>query len=251
MRIAVAGGTGVAGRQVVAELTAAGHEPVVLARSEGVDLMTGAGLDAALAGVDAVIDTVNLSTMRRARAVAFFESVTRNLLAAEERAGVGHHIALSIVGIERVGHGYYQGKIAQERAVAAGPVPWTVLRATQFHEFAEQMLDLMPGPLAPILPMRVQPVAVREVARHLVALAAGAPQGMAPELAGPREESLTGMVRALLPVRGERRLVLPLRLPGRPGRAMATGALLPTATGPRGTQTFTEWLGERSARAGG
>ncbi|MGW7360210.1 SDR family oxidoreductase [Streptomyces sp. NPDC054802] len=245
MRVAVAGGTGTAGRHVVEELRAAGHEPVVLARSAGVDVTTGKGLDEALAGADAVIDTANVSTFRRAKAVAFFEAETRNLLAAEERAGVRHHIVLSIVGIERVGHGYYQGKLAQERVVAAGPVPWTVLRATQFHEFADQVLDQMPGPFALVPRMRTQPVAVREVARALVAVAEGPPQGMAPELAGPREEQLLDMVRRVLPLRGERRLVLPVPLPGRAGRAMASGAQLPGGPGPRGTQTFQDWLRER------
>ncbi|WP_078535450.1 SDR family oxidoreductase, partial [Streptomyces pristinaespiralis] len=199
MRVAVAGGTGLAGRHVVGELRAAGHEPVVLARSKGVDVTTGQGLAEALAGVEAVIDVTNAATLSRRKAVAFFEAASRHLLAAGERAGVRHHVVLSIVGIERVGHGYYQGKIRQEQVVAGGPVPWTVLRTTQFHEFADQLLDGMPGPLAVIPRMRVQPVGVREVARALTGLAEGPAQGMAPELAGPREGWLLDMVRRLLP----------------------------------------------------
>jgi uncharacterized protein YbjT (DUF2867 family) len=244
MRVAVAGGTGLVGRHVVGELRAAGHEPVVLARSTGVDVTTGQGLTDALAGVGAVIDVTNTQTLSRRKAVAFFEAASRRLLAAEERAGVRHHVVLSIVGIERVGHGYYQGKIRQEQVVAAGPVPWTVLRATQFHEFADQLLDGMPGPLAVIPRMRVQPVAVREAARALVELAEGPAQGMAAELAGPREEWLLDMVRRLLPTRPERRFVLPVRYPGAAGRAMAGGGLLPTGPGPRGMQTFDAWLAD-------
>ncbi|WP_404795779.1 SDR family oxidoreductase [Streptomyces pristinaespiralis] len=116
MRVAVAGGTGLAGRHVVGELRAAGHEPVVLARSNGVDVTTGQGLAEALAGVEAVIDVTNAATLSRRKAVAFFEAASRHLLAAGERAGVRHHVVLSIVGIERVGHGYYQGRSARSRS---------------------------------------------------------------------------------------------------------------------------------------
>ncbi|MET8151835.1 SDR family oxidoreductase [Actinoplanes sp. NPDC049668] len=109
MKVAVAGGTGVTGRYVVEMLTAAGHEPVALARSKGVDLVSGAGLDAALDGVDATIDVSNVTTLKRDVAVGFFDIAGRNLLGAAARAGVRHHVALSIVGIDRVKTGYYQG----------------------------------------------------------------------------------------------------------------------------------------------
>ncbi|HEY5833088.1 SDR family oxidoreductase [Streptomyces sp.] len=242
MRVAVAGGTGVAGRQVVEALTVRGHEPVVVARSRGVDLLTGEGLDAALASVDAVIDVSNTVTASRRKAEAFFETAGRNLMTAEERAGVGHHVTLSIVGIDRVGLGYYRGKLRQEAVVRAGRVPWTVLRATQFLEFPDQVLALMPGPVAVVPRMRIQPVAVREVAAALAELAAGPPLGMAPELAGPREEELADLARRVLRARGERRRVLAVRLPGATGRALAGGALLPAEPGPRATRTFDEWL---------
>ncbi|MET7683465.1 NAD(P)H-binding protein [Streptomyces sp. NPDC005423] len=242
MRVAVAGGTGLVGRLVVEELTAAGREPVVLARSRGVDLLTGAGADTALAGVDTVIDVSNTTTMSGRKSVAFFERAGRTLLDAGARAGVRHHLALSIVGIDRVGLGYYQGKLRQEELVKAGPTPWTVLRATQFHEFAQQTLDRMPGPLAVVPRMRTRPVAAREVAQCLVRLASAPAQGMAPELAGPRAEQLTDMVRRLLRARGERRLLLPLTLPGATGRAMTGDGLLPAGAGPWGGQTFEEWL---------
>lgn len=114
MRVAVAGGTGLVGRYVVEELTAAGHHPVVLARSTGVDLVTGTGLDAALAGAEAVIDVSNVTTTSGKKAIAFFDRVAHTLLDAGEQAGVRHHVLLSIVGIDRVGLGYYQGKLRQE-----------------------------------------------------------------------------------------------------------------------------------------
>ena len=242
-RIAVAGGTGVVGRHVVEALRAAGAEPVVLARSAGVDLVTGAGLDAALRDVQAVVDVTNVSTQRRSAAVGFFTATTSALLAAGARAGVRHHVVLSVVGVDRVDTGYYAGKRAQEDLVVKGNVPWTVLRATQFHEFTEQVLELVGGPVAPVPAMRVQPVAAREVGEHLAELVRGAPLGRAPELAGPEVHELPDLVRRLLRARGARRLVLPLRGPTAASRAVTGGALLPTGAGPRGQQTFGEWLG--------
>jgi uncharacterized protein YbjT (DUF2867 family) len=250
MRVAVAGGTGLVGRLVVEELTAAGLEPVVLARSRGVDLVSGKGLDPAMAGVEAVIDVSNVTTTSGKKAISFFESVTRNLLAAGERAGVRHHVVLSIVGIDRVGLGYYQGKLHHEAAVRGGRTPWTVLRATQFHEFAGQTLDRSPKPFAVVPRMRTQPVAAREVAEQLVRLASAPAQGMAPELAGPRVEQLVDLTRRLLRARNERRLLLPVRLPGATGAAMTGDGLLPTGQAPRGSQTFDEWLAQHVVRRG-
>ena len=238
--IAVAGGTGWVGRRVVESVRRLGAEPIVIARSSGVDLTTGTGLDQVLEGVDAVIDVTNIVTQNRRRATAFFETSTRHLLEAEERQGVGHHMLLSIVGIDRVGLGYYQAKQAQENLVRQGPVPWTILRATQFHEFAAQMLGN--GPVAVVPSMLSQPVAAQEVADELVRLATAPAAGMAAELAGPRVERVPDMARRLASAKGSRSLVLTVPLPGATGRGMRTGALLPTGPGPRGTQTFDEWL---------
>ena len=241
-RIAVAGGTGVVGRHVVDALTESGCEPLVLARSTGVDLVRGAGLDAALRDVRAVVDVSNVATQRRQAAVGFFTAATTALLAAGVRAGVRHHVVLSIVGVDRVDTGYYAGKRAQEELVLAGDVPATVLRATQFHEFAEQVLSDARGPVAPVPSMRVQPVAAREVGEHLAELALAAPQGRVPELAGPDVHDLTDLVHRVLRARGSRRLVVPLRGPTAASRAVVGGALLPTGPGPRGRQTFEQWL---------
>ncbi|MGA5303603.1 SDR family oxidoreductase [Nucisporomicrobium flavum] len=241
MKVAVAGGTGLTGRHVVELLVRAGHEPVPLSRAAGVDLLTGSGLDAALAGVEATIDVSNVTTMKREAAVGFFDKAGRTLLEAEARAGVRHHVTLSIVGIDRVKTGYYQGKLRQEAVVREGGVPWSVLRATQFHEFPGQILERLPGPVALVPAMKVQPVAVREVAEALVELAVGEPKGMAGDLAGPRVESLVDMARRVIRAGLARpRPVVPLWLPG----PMRTGGLLPTGPGPRGVQTFDEWLAE-------
>ncbi len=244
MRVAVAGGTGVVGRHVVGLLRERGQEPVVLARSHGVDVLTGAGLEQQLTGVEAVVDVSNVTTTSRRRSVAFFTGSTGRLLEAGRRAGVRHHVALSIVGVERVDLGYYAGKRAQEQLVLAGPVPGSVLRAAQFHEFAGQLLDRVRGPVAVIPRMLVQPVAAREVARALVDLAAAPPVGVAPELAGPQELELVELARQVQHARRSRRPVLGVRLPGRGGRAMAQGALLPTGPGPRGQQSFDQWLAD-------
>lgn len=242
MRIAVAGGTGLIGRMVVDRARERGHEVVALARSQGVDLTSGAGVDEALAGADAVVDVLNVSTLKEAESVAFFRATTSALLAAEKRASVPHHVALSIVGVDRAPFDYYAGKRAQEELVEAGDVPWTILRATQFHEFAPTVYATAAvGPLHLAPRMRTQPIAAREVAERLVVLAEGSPSGHV-ALAGPREESLVEMVRAYARATGRRGWIPSVSLPGRFGRAQRDGSLLPGADVERGTQTYAEWI---------
>lgn len=243
LTIAVAGGTGTVGRHVAAIAAARGHEVKVLSRSTGVDLVTGSGLQDALRGVGAVIDVSSLSTQRAEESRLFFGAVTRQLLAAEHQAGVGHHVALSVVGAATVPTGYYAGKVLQERLVASAPVPWTLLRATQFHEFAAQVLDAVRlGPVSVVPTMVCSPVAAAEVAQRLVELAERTPAGHARDLGGPRTESLLAMVRAYAGRTGRRRVVLPAPLPGPLGRAMRNGTLLIGSDGDRGVQTFHQWL---------
>ena len=241
MRIAVAGGTGLVGTRTVAALRAAGHDPVPLARSLGVDLATRAGLDAALVGADAVVDVSNMVTLSGRRATAFFEAATGNLVDAAGRAGVRHLVTLSIVGVDRMPVGYYRAKLHQEEIALAGGVPATVLRATQFHQFAEQFLAGR-APVALVPRMLVQPVAAVEVAGELVRLAQGPAQGRAPDLAGPQQERLVDMVRRLRDARGARRRVVGLWAPVAAARLAAGGALLPDTPGPRGHQTYAEWV---------
>ncbi len=242
MRIAVAGGTGTVGRHAVAAARSRGHAVTVLARAEGVDVTTGTGLPDALAGADAVIDVTNLSTLSGRRARRFFETATRHLLRAEEEAGVGHHVVLSIVGIDAVDASYYAAKLAQEAAVASGRVPSTIARAAQFHEFAGQLLSSTKGPVALLPTMPVRPVAAREVGDHLVTVAEGGPVGRATDLVGPRDERLADLARRQLAHDGVRRRVLEVRLPGAYGRGLASGCL--RGAGPRleGTTSFDDWL---------
>lgn len=247
VRVAVCGGTGLVGRLLVEALRQQGHEPVVLARSTGVDVVRGTGLEAALAGCDAVVDVSNREVLRAAAATAFFETATRHVGAAAARAGVRHHVVLSIVGVDSPALGYYVGKQRQEQALAGGPVPWSVLRSTQFHEYAAQVLALSKGPVAFVPRMRVQPVAAREVAAALARLAVGPAVGRAADLAGPEVHELPDLARRLLRARGRHRAVVPLRLPGAGGRALADGVLLPGPGAVRGTEPFEAWLARTGA----
>ncbi len=250
MRIAVAGGTGTVGRHVVSAAQARGHEVVVLSRATGVDVTTGAGLAQALQDADVVIDVTNHSTLSATKATEFFEAATRRLLEAEQATHVRHHVALSIVGIDDIDAGYYAGKLAQERAVAAGPVPFTIARAAQFHEFAGQLLAATKGPVALMPRTLMRPVAAREVGEHLVTLAEAAPAGRATDLVGPRDERLADLARRQLAHDGIRRRVLEVRLPGRYGAGLASGSLRGTADRIEGTTTFEEWLASEDHRRG-
>jgi uncharacterized protein YbjT (DUF2867 family) len=243
VRIAVAGGTGLTGGHVVSIARRRGHDVVSLSRREGVDLVSGAGLREAVAGAETVIDVSNVNSGKTDVAVSFFAGATRNLLSAEARSKVSHHIALTIVGADAAPDGYYAGKLSQERIIEAGDVPWTILRATQFHEYASFMFGVVKaGPLHAAPRARVQPIAVREVAEHLVGLAEAGPAGRVTELAGPREESLSRMVRAYARAIGHRSPLPEISLPGAIGRAQRNGSLLPGPGAVLGVQTFDEWL---------
>jgi uncharacterized protein YbjT (DUF2867 family) len=253
MRIAVAGATGTVGRHVVAVAGERGHEVVPLSRATGVDLTTGAGLAQRLEGVEAVVDVANTTAQSRRGAEAFFGAVTGGLLAAERAAGVGHHATLSIIGVDGVPSGYYAGKRLQERLLRESDQPWSLLRAGQFHEFAEQALGFVRvGPWSLVPVMRSQPVAAREVAEALVSLVEQGPSGRVADLAGPEVLSVPDMAREVSRVRGLGRRVVPVRLPGAAGRGMRDGTL--TAEGASatiGSTTFAQWLAEVADRPGG
>ena len=147
MRIAVVGGTGTVGKYVVMAAEQAGHHVAALSRRVGVDVQTGAGLDAALVGVDVIVDVINVETLSRSKATAVFTESTRRLHRVGAAQGVSRLVTLSIVGIDRVPSGYYQAKLAQEAAALDGPLPATIVRATQFHEFPAQAFKRVhPGP---------------------------------------------------------------------------------------------------------
>ncbi|WP_435300401.1 SDR family oxidoreductase [Timonella sp. A28] len=242
MKIAVAGGSGTVGAYVVEAARAQGDDVVVISRTQGVDVFTGEGLTSALQGVDAVIDVLNISTLSARKAKHFFETTTHHLLAAEEQAGVKHHVALSIVGIDGVEASYYAGKLAQERAIEAGKIPYTIARTAQFHEFAGQILAGQKGPVAVMPKAQIQPVSTREVAEHLVHVAHSDPAGRAIDLVGPQEENLADLARRQLEADGVSRKVLETRFLGVYGRGLASGELLGAEPRKTGTVTFAQWL---------
>lgn len=246
-KIAVAGGTGVLGRHVVEVARQRGHDVVALALSTGVDLVAGTGLDGALDGVDAVVDVTSIQTQSARASEKFFGAVTRHLLEAEKAAGVGHHVALSIVGVDKAPYGYYTGKVLQEGLVTEGDVPWSLMRATQFHEFAGQIMDrLRRGPVVIAPRMRSQPVAASEVAGRLIDLVEAGPSGRVADFGGPREEQVVDMVRAYKVATGTKVWILPVPLPGALGRALRDGSLVTDGDADHGTQTYADWL--RSGR---
>lgn len=245
-RFAVAGATGNIGSLTVTALQEAGHEVVPISRTVGVDLLRGDGLDAALTGVDAVIDTTNCTATDHTEAVAWFGTATQNLLAAEERAGVGHHVLLSIVGVDRVaGNAHYAGKREQERLVAAGRVPWTVVRATQFHDFAAMVSEWTEQDgVATIAPLLVQPIAPADVAGVLAETAAGTPQGRYVEIAGPGTQDLVDMARRTNRARGHTVDLVPT-WSSIFGPEMAGNVLLPGENARLAPTTFDEWLADQ------
>jgi uncharacterized protein YbjT (DUF2867 family) len=248
MRIAIAGGTGTVGRHVAAAARATGHDPLILSRAAGVDLMTATGLADRLDGVDAVIDVSATSSLSAKKAIRFFGTVTDNLLAAERAADVPRHIALSIIGAAQANSGYYAGKALQEQKVMDSGTGWSMLRTTQFHEFAAQTVNRGTVAGIQIVPaMRSQPIAASEVAAELIRIAEGAPHGLEPDLAGPREEDMPDLVRRYLNATGKKRPVLRVTLPGAIGKVMRDGGLLPAPGTRLGTQTFDQWLAAATA----
>jgi uncharacterized protein YbjT (DUF2867 family) len=243
MRVAVVGATGQTGRRTVLALRRWGHEPVAIARAAGVDILTGTGLAAALEGADAVVDVSNAPARDADEARAFFGTATANLLAAEQLVGVSHHVVLSIVGVDRVtGNAHYAGKRRQEELALSGPIPATVLRATQFYEFAAMVVEwtLRDG-VALVPPLLVQPLAIADLADALVETAATAGHGEVLEVAGPEPQDLVDMARRTLAVHGQTvRLVPTWR--GPLGVEMAGEALLPGPDARLTSTTFDQWL---------
>jgi uncharacterized protein YbjT (DUF2867 family) len=243
MRVAVAGATGRVGGNTVAALERAGHQPVPVSRAVGVDAYAGTGLDDALRGADAVIDATNTSSQDEAEIVDYFGTITRNLLAAGERQGVRHHVLLSIVGIDHHQHvPHYAGKREQERLVTAGSVPWSIVRATQFHDFAAMVAQWTERDgTATIAPLLVQPVDPADVAATLAEVATGAPLQAKLDIAGPETQDLVDMARRTFAARGQDITLVPTWR-GIFDISLAGEAMLP-GDGARLTRTtFGDWL---------
>ena len=250
MQVAVTGGTGTVGREAVAELSRRGHDVRVLSRrspEHPVDLITGDGLAAALDGVDVVVDASNARPGRKA-AEALLVAGTRRLLVAEQAAGVRHHVGISIVGIDRVPAGYYGVKLAQEAVVKASSVPWTIVRATQFHGMLDHIFRSMarfrvlPGAAVPL-----QPVDEREVAFVLADTAEAQASGAITQFVGPERRSVAELARTWRLETGRRALLVPVPLVGAAARALRAGALT-NSDARTGRTRFADWLrGQRTA----
>jgi uncharacterized protein YbjT (DUF2867 family) len=209
MKITVIGGTGLIGSQVVRMLTDGGHEAVPAALSTGADLITGKGLDEALQGADVVVNVANSPTFDEA-SLDFFRTSMGNLLAAGERAGVGHQVILSIVGVDRVpALDYYRAKTLQEELLQQGPTPYSIVRATQFYEFMNAVLSWTSDAEAVRLPATpVQPMAAADVAAAVAAVAAGSPLGGIRNVAGPDVFRLDELGKVTLAAQGDNRPVV-------------------------------------------
>jgi uncharacterized protein YbjT (DUF2867 family) len=229
---------------VVGALRDAGAEVRVLSRhseSHPVDLTTGAGLDVALLGCGVVVDASNGSTRHPQPVIV---DGTRRLVAAAARAGVGHLVTISIVGIDDVPMGYYRAKLTQEQLVKAGEVPWSIVRSTQFHELVGfGLAALGRWRVSPRSGAVLQPVAAREAAGAVMSVALEAPGNRTVTVAGPRIQTVTALARDWSAARGGRMVAVPLPLAGRVGRALRAGALTCADPDRRGETGFRAWLG--------
>jgi uncharacterized protein YbjT (DUF2867 family) len=244
MKIVVIGGSGLIGKKVVPILRKRGHDVVAASRSSGVDTVTGEGLAQALAGARAVVDVANAPSWEDSAVLAFFETAGRNLQEAEAAAGVGHHIALSVVGTDRlIASGYFRAKLAQEKLIKASPIPFTIVRATQFFEFvggiAQAATD---GQTVRLPPALMQPVASDDVAAVMADVALAEPLNGTVELAGPEPIRQDDLVRQFLSATGDARKVVTDPKALYFGIAMNDQSLTPGDNPRLGPTRFADWL---------
>ncbi|HEY3964993.1 MAG TPA: SDR family oxidoreductase [Planctomycetaceae bacterium] len=245
MKIVVIGGTGLIGKKLVSILRQQGHEAVPASPSSGVNTITGAGLAEALAGAQVVVDVANAPSWEDQAVLDFFEKSGRNLLAAEAKAGVRHHVALSVVGTERLlASGYFRAKLAQEKLIEALPVPYTIVRATQFFEFVEGIAQLSTnGQTVRLPPTLFQPIAADDVAAALAAVAVAPPLNGMVELAGPESIPMDEVIRRFLSASRDSRTVTTDPEAPYYGIAVDDRSLMPGDNPRIGPTRFNDWLG--------
>lgn len=245
MRIVIFG-AGLIGSQLATHLAAAGHDVTALGREDGIDTTTGAGVAEAVAGAEVVVDLTNSPSWADDDVLAFFRDSTRHLLAAEEAAGVGHHVILSIVGADRLTDaGYMRGKLAQEAGVEEGAVPYTIVRSTQFFEFVPGIADASTSEgVVRATPGRLQPIASRDVVAHLAEVVTGPAVKGTVEIAGPEAIGIDELVRRYFAAKGDERTVVTDPAAGYFGARLDDTALTPTPGADLWTAptTFDEWL---------
>src|SRR5437660_7138086 len=251
MKIVVIGGSGLIGKKVVTNLRQHGHEVVAASPSSGVNTVTGEGLAQALAGAQVVVDVANAPSWEDKAVLAFFEASGRNLLAGEAAAGVGHHVALSVVGTDRLlASGYFRAKMAQEKLIKASPIPYTVVRATQFFEFAGGIAQLATeGQTVRLPPVLMQPIAADDVAAVMADVALAEPLNGTFDLAGPEPIRQDDLVRQFLKATGDARKVMSDASALYYGINVNDQSLTPGDNPRIGPTRFEDWL-RRSIRQG-
>ena len=244
MKIVVIGGTGLIGSRVVAALHEQGHEAVAASPRLGINSLTGEGLAEALDGASVVVDVSNSPSFEDQEVLEFFQTSTRNLLAAEAAAGVGHHVALSVVGTERLAEsGYFRAKIAQEKLIQDSPVPYSIVHATQFFEFIPGIADAATdGHTVRLAPAFIQPMAADDVARTVAKVAVGSPVNGIVEVAGPEQFRLDDLVRQGLTARHDPRAVVTDPHARYFGAALHACTLIPGDGALLGETYFADWL---------
>ena len=250
MKIVVIGGTGLIGSKTVALLRQGGHEAVAASPQSGVNTITGEGLSQAMAGTQVVIDLANSPSFEDKAVLDFFETSGRNLLAAERAAGVGHHVALSIVAIDRTDNGYFRAKVAQEKLIVASGIPYTIVRATQFLEFLGGIADSSAdGNVVRLPPILFQPIAADDVAAIVADVALAGPRNGIVEIAGPERAPFNEFVARYLKAVGDRREVVRDPEAGYWGGRVEEHSLVPLGDARLGRIGLAEWLRRSQAKA--
>src|SRR6516162_4423582 len=250
MKIVVIGGTGLIGAKTVAILRQGGHEVVAASPKSGVNTITGEGLKEAVAGAEVVIDLANSPSFEDKAVLDFFETSGRNLLAAEAAASVRHHVALSIVAIDRTDNGYFRAKLAQEKLIVASGIPYTIIRATQFMEFLRGIADSSAdGKMVRLPPVLFQPIAADDVAAIVAEVALAAPRGGIVEIAGPERAPFNEIVARYLKAVGDTREVVSDPEARYFGGRVGEHSLVPLGEARLGRIGFDEWLRRSQAAA--
>jgi len=250
MKLVVIGGSGLIGSKLVAKLRQEGLETVAASLDSGVNTLTGEGLTEALQGASVLVDVSNSPSFEDAAVLKFFETSTRNLLAAEAAAGVGHHVALSVVGTERLlESGYFRGKIAQEKLIKGSSIPYSIVHATQFFEFVKSIADAATdGNTVRLAPVLIQPMAADDVATAMARVATGPPLNGTVEVAGPEEFRLDELIREGLRARSDPREVIADPDARYFGARLSERMLVPGHNAQLGEIRFEDWLSQPTGR---
>jgi uncharacterized protein YbjT (DUF2867 family) len=253
MKIVVIGGSGLIGKKVVKNLRQQGHEVVAASPSSGVNAVTGEGLAQALAGAQVVVDVANSPSWEDKAVLEFFETSGRNLLAAEAAAGVGHHVALSVVGTDRMlASGYFRAKMAQENLIKTASIPYTIVRATQFFEFVGGMAQsATEGQTVRLPPVLMQPIVSDDVAAVMAEVALAQPLNGTVELAGPESIRQDDLVRQFLSATGDSRTVITDPKALYFGTAVNDQSLTPGDNPRLGPTRFADWLSRNAKNRSG